>query len=137
MESAVKWIHYSEYSGEPLSWTKWHYIPDDFENKTACGVDIPRGDDRLTVVDFNFNEVTCERCVASLEKRNRANARDETDEIVWQTVTSKEPPFGYGAFTTDEAGKALGLDGRKVATSLNRLGFKRFKSGLWRKQGEG
>lgn len=132
MESAVKWIHYSEASGEPLSWTKWHYIPDSYQDKTACGVDVPRGDDRLLIVDFDYNEVTCDRCIASIEKRDKAKSRDESDQIVWQTATSKEPPFGYGAFTTEEVKKAAGLDGRKVAASLARLGFKRFKSGLWR-----
>lgn len=136
----VKWWYYSEHSGKPLKWTRWHLVCGN-NNTTLCGRKIPKGDDRLLVVDYSDHcDLSCEKCYSANKREQREllvqEQRDLIDKNLYDVVHSSYAPFAYGAFTVNECKEALPkeISGRKIAASLKRLGFTRHpSSGLWRR----
>lgn len=130
----VKWWIYSENTGEPVRWSRSHLW--ESVEKTVCGSVIPEDDDRLIIVHWGVDEVTCDRCYSIKERRYAQQVKQEKSDLFdlrLKTCISNSPVFRFNLFTLDECKTELKeTDGRRVAAALLRIGYVR-RNNLWTK----
>lgn len=105
---------------------------------TLCGVSIP-SEDYFAQIDLDHEGITCERCNAVIEKREKAERATERKALLMKRIqtavtnaTEDMTALRFGDFTLDECKEAVGEpDGRKIVAALRQLGYKERRSGLW------
>lgn len=126
----VRWIVNSEYTGQPVYWTKHHYVANDGD-KTLCGVRIPKTREGIVEPDFGCGagDPFCERCEAIAEKSEKQDAINERRNRVDVLVAEFRELGNVNPAEIMELDSTLTI--QAVIASVKRLGGRKIGNTNW------